>query len=370
MDQQNFEVTRVTSTRLIPSRQARGSSRPAPSSVEVLARELGLHLGDQKELTIRRIKRGRSYSFVRADGRRIRQAATLQRLKSMAVPPAYVEVRYSPDPSSHLQAVGRDAAGRLQYRYHADWEKVREQRKARRLTRLVAALPKIRRRVTILLSGTEPTREFAFAAVIELIAQTAIRPGHESYARSNGTRGAATLLKSNVTLGKRCVTLKFKAKGGKAVQKECRAPSLLRAFDLLQTLPGRRLFQYRDSAGVVHAVTTDQVNAYLREIAGIKLSLKDFRTLTASALALESLAPVAPAESVRGRRRQVLQAVQAAAHELSNTPAICRKSYVHATIVSAFEEGLLQRFVTEMKGRWSASKREQLLARVVARAAA
>ena len=118
----------------------------------------------------------------------------------MAVPPAYAEVRYSPDPNSHLQAVGRDAAGRLQYRYHSDWEKVREQRKAHRLARLVGALPKIRRNVSLHLAGDEPTREFALSAVIELIARTAIRPGNESYARLNGTRGATTLLKSNVTL--------------------------------------------------------------------------------------------------------------------------------------------------------------------------
>ncbi len=132
----------------------------AKPSVEELA-ELGLKLGDQNELTIRRIKRGKSYSFVRANGTPIRHTGTIKRLHSMAVPPAYAEVRYSPDPNSHLQAVGRDAAGRLQYRYHSDWEKVREQRKAHRLARLVDALPKIRRNVSMHLSGDAPTREFA-----------------------------------------------------------------------------------------------------------------------------------------------------------------------------------------------------------------
>ena len=127
-------------------------------SVESLAQELGLKLGDQNELTIRRVKRGKNYSFVRANGTAIRHVGTIKRLNSMAVPPAYKEVRYSPDPSTHLQAVGVDAAGRLQYRYHADWEKVREQRKAHRLARLVAALPKIRRNVSMHLSGDQPTR--------------------------------------------------------------------------------------------------------------------------------------------------------------------------------------------------------------------
>ena len=154
MDQQNFEAVRPGSADpAVALAQALGQLPKTPaakapalgiiakSSVESLARELGLKLGDQNELTIRRIKRGKSYSFVRANGTRVRHAGTIRRLHSMAVPPAYAEVRYSPDPTSHLQAVGRDAAGRLQYRYHADWEKVREHRKAHRLARLVAALP-------------------------------------------------------------------------------------------------------------------------------------------------------------------------------------------------------------------------------------
>jgi DNA topoisomerase I len=307
---------------------------------------------------------------VRANGAHIRCARTIRRLHAMAVPPAYREVRYAPDPNSHLQAVGRDAAGRLQYRYHADWEKVREHRKAHRLAKLVAALPKIRRNVSMHLAGEEPTREFALSAVIELIARTAIRPGNESYARLNGTRGATTLLKSNVTLEDDSVVLTFKAKGGKAVKKECNAAKLVRAIGILRTLPGKRMFQYRDAGGAVRTVSTTTVNAFLREIAGIKISLKDFRTLMASAVVLESLSRITPAASARGRRRQVLEAVRAAADELSNTPAICRKSYVHDTIVTAFEDGILERFAATMKGCRSQKKREQLLAEVVMAAAA
>jgi DNA topoisomerase I len=340
------------------------------TSVEELAGELGLKLGDQNELTIRRIRRGKGYSFVRANGAHIRCARTIRRLHAMAVPPAYREVRYAPDPNSHLQAVGRDAAGRLQYRYHADWEKVREHRKAHRLAKLVAALPKIRRNVSLHLAGEEPTREFALSAVIELIARTAIRPGNESYARLNGTRGATTLLKSNVTLEDDSVVLTFKAKGGKAVKKECNAAKLVRAIGVLRTLPGKRMFQYRDAGGAVRTVSTTTVNAFLREIAGIKISLKDFRTLMASAVVLESLSRITPAASARGRRRQVLEAVRAAADELSNTPAICRKSYVHDTIVTAFEDGILERFAATMKGCRSQKRREQLLAEVVMAAAA
>src|SRR5438309_9807954 len=364
MDQQNFEATRPASADPAPLDPS------LPNSVESLAQELGLKLGDQNELTIRRIKRGKGYSFVRADGKPIRQPAVIKRLNSMAVPPAYEEVRYSPDPNSHLQAVGRDAAGRLQYRYHSDWEKVREQRKAHRLARLVGALPKIRRNVSAHLSGDAPTREFALAAVIELIARTAIRPGNESYAKLNGTRGATTMLKSNVTLEDDNFVLTFKAKGGKAVRKECDAAKLVRAIGILRTVPGKRMFQYRDGSGTVRAVSTTTVNAFLREIAGIKISLKDFRTLMASAVVLESLSRISPATSARGRRKQVLEAVRAAADELSNTPAICRKSYVHDTIVTAFEDGILERFAATMKGYRTQSKREALLAQVVTAAAA
>jgi DNA topoisomerase-1 len=384
MDQQNFEATRpVSADPAVALAEALGQLPKAPlkipslkakletpATVESLAQGHGLKLGDQTGLTIRRIKRGKGYSFIRANGTPIRQVGTIKRLNSMAMPPAYRDVRYSADPASHLQAVGLDAAGRLQYRYHADWEKVREHRKAHRLARLVAALPKIRRNVSMHLSGDEPTREFALSAVIELIARTAIRPGNESYARLNGTRGATTMLKSNVTLEDDNLVLTFKAKGGKATRKECDAAKLVRAIGILRTVPGKRMFQYRDKSGTVRAVSTTAVNAFLREIAGIKISLKDFRTLMASAVVLESLSRISPAASERGRRKQVLEAVRAAADELSNTPAICRKSYVHDTIVTAFEDGILERFAATMKGYRTQAKREALLAQVVTAAAA
>lgn len=379
-DQQNFEATRPASADpavalaemlgQLPQPAPDLARKQAPRTVEALAGELGLKLGGPNALTIRRLKRGKGYSFIRANGTRIRHAPTIRRLNRMAVPPAYREVRYSPDPNSHLQAVGIDAAGRLQYRYHADWEKVREHRKAHRLARLVGALPKIRRNVSAHLAGDEPTREFALSAVIELIARTAIRPGNESYAKLNGTRGATTLLKSNVTLEEDSFVLTFKAKGGKAVRKECDAAKLVRAIGILRTLPGKRMFQYRDASGTIRTVSTTAVNGFLREIAGIKISLKDFRTLMASAVVLESLSRISPAASARGRKKQVLEAVRAAADELSNTPAICRKSYVHDTIVSAFEDGILERFAATMKGYRTQKKREQLLAQVVLAAAA
>ena len=279
------------------------------AAVHKLTKQFGLRVGQQRDLTIRRLKRGKGFTFViepvaRSGPRDAGAAEIARRAACLQRRPLCAEA------GAHLQAVGRDAAGRLQYRYHADWEKVREQRKARRMMQLVAALPKIRRSVGQRLSANEPTREFALSAVIELVARTAIRPGNDSYTRLHGSRGATTLLKSNVSIEDDCIVLSFRAKGGKAVQKECDALRLVRAFELLLTLPGRRLFQYRNEEGEVQPVTTAQVNAFLRQIAGVRISLKDFRTLMASAAVMESLARVTPAPSARGRNRQIMEAVR------------------------------------------------------------
>jgi DNA topoisomerase I len=351
---------------IVESRRTGAAHR---SSAAALARRLGLRLVGTDALSIRRRRRGKGWSFVDSAGRVIRDRAKVRRLARLAVPPAYADVLYAEDPSAHLQAVGRDAAGRLQYRYHPQWEKVREIRKARRLARLADVLPRIRRSVGQHLAGAEPTREFALAAVIELVARSAIRPGSESHARLRGTRGAAKLLKSNVTVYGESITLSFRSKGGKTVVKEFAAPALASALATLRRLPGRRLFQYRGESGDVRHVTAHEVNAFLREIAGAQISLKDFRTLLASASALEALARTEPAASERQRRRQVLHAVRAVADDLANTPAICRKSYVHATVVAAFEDGVLERFADTLKSCRSATRRAQVLAQIIAAAA-
>ena len=206
--------------------------------------------------------------------------------------------------------------------------------------------------------------------MIELIACSAIRAGSESYAKQNGTRGAATMLKSSVQVDGNAMTLKFRAKGGKNVEKEFRCPRVAAAVAVLKDLPGRRMFQYRGEDGAPRIVTAGDVNIFLREIAGVKISLKDFRTLCASAAALEALAHIEPASSESGRRRQVKEAVTAVSEELANTPTICRKSYVHQTVVAAFEKGKLAKFSEALKGRRSPAHREQLLAQVVASMAA
>ncbi len=231
-----------------------------------LAKRLGLRYVTTDALSIRRRRSGRGWVYFGIDGQPIRNPRIVRRLARLAVPPAYQNVVYATDPAAHLQAVGRDAAGRLQYRYHPQWEDVREGRKARGLARLANALPQVRRSVGQYLAANHQTREFACAAVIELVACSAIRPGGEDYRRLHGTRGAATLLKSNVSVYGGAITLKFRSKGGKILTKEFAAPRLARVIALLRQLPGHRLFQYHAENGTLRAVTAREVNAFLREI--------------------------------------------------------------------------------------------------------
>ena len=291
-------------------------------------------------LTIERRRCGSGFSYYGRNGRLIRDPRIIKRLASLAVPPAYLDVVYAKEDSAPLQAMGRDAAGRWQYRYHPDWEKVRERRKTRHLVRLIDALPRIRRHVTGVLSTREPTREFAMATAIALIDATGIRSGTSRHARLSGARGAVTLLKSNVRISGRSITLTFKAKGGKHVVKDVHAPRLVPAIKLLQRLPGRRLFLYRD-AEQVRTVRVRDVNAFLCSVASCKVSLKDFRTLRASLNVVETLARTERGESQTRRKRQVKRAIQVAADDLANTVTICRKSYVHEAVVEAFERGTL-----------------------------
>jgi DNA topoisomerase-1 len=338
--------------------------QPSPSTMK-LVRQAKLTYVSTDELAIRRLRHGRGFRYLGADGQALGRAE-IKRLASLAVPPAYENVLYAANPRAHIQAIGRDAAGRLQYRYHPDWQRVREIRKARRLAKLAEALPTIRRSIGHHLAGSEPTRPFTLAAIIELVARTAIRPGSEQYARLRGTRGAATMLKSNVSVYGETVKLHFRAKGGKTIDKEVQAPKLAAAIAVLRQLPGRRLFQYRTEAGDVRAPSAQDVNRFLREIAGVEISLKDFRTLLASVSVLDALARAEPATSKRARRKQILDAICAAAAKLGNTPAICRKSYVHETVVNAFEDGALEQFAETLRASRSSSHREKALAEVAA----
>jgi DNA topoisomerase-1 len=332
-------------------------------------RAAGLSYVRSSDLYLRRVRHGRRFRYLDAEGRTVRNRALINRLASLAVPPAYEDVRLAENPRAHLQAIGRDAAGRLQYRYHPDWEKVREQRKAQRLADLVDSLSQIRRSVSRHLKGSKPTREFALAAVVALVSETALRPGSEVYVRKHGSRGAATLLKSNVSTHGPAVTLKFRAKRGQPIQLTFRSARVANALRALGSLPGKRLFQYRESGGRIKRVRRREVNEFLCACAGSRMiSLKDFRTLIASTCVLDRLASAEPACSAAGRRRQVMAAVKETADTLANTPAVCRRSYVHDAIVASFENGKLKRLSDKMKGCRTPAGRERMLASLISMA--
>lgn len=315
-----------------------GGMPQIPSTARFM-RENGLTRGTPDMLVLRRQRCGKGFRFIDGDGRTIRDPALIARLKSLAMPPAYTNVRYAADPSMHLQALGEDAAGRLQYRYHADWLRVRESLKARKLESLAKSLPAISRAVRRCLRSAKGDGRQVAAAVVYLVSKTALRAGSDAYARERGTRGATTLLKSNVQVEGDFVRLRFRGKGAKMVAREVRDRMLASACRSLFTLPGRRLFQYRGTDGEVHPVRAADVNAYLRDISGTRISLKDFRTLVASTGVMRTLAAAPPAETERARRALVRDAIAAAAEQLANTPTVCRKSYVHESVLLAFENG-------------------------------
>jgi DNA topoisomerase-1 len=305
----------------------------------------GLELTKANHLKIRRVRRGVGFAYLSANGRPIRERKTVRRLERLAVPPAYRQTRFAINPRAHIQAVGRDAAGRLQYRYHPEWEQIRELRKARRLAKLIDLMPGIRTRITKLLKQKAVNRDFAAAALVDLIACTAIRPGSETYVRERGTRGAATLLKRHVQIKGDEIVLRFPGKGGKQVEKVCRSHRLLKTIRQLQKLPGNRLFQYVSDDGVVRRLRRRDANAFLCATTNNQISLKDFRTLSACSQALAHLSRLEPKPSHRGKRSQIKSALREVANELANTPAVCRRSYVHALVIDAFETGRLKKLM-------------------------
>jgi len=303
----------------------------------------GLRLVRASELSLGRRRCGSGFVYLAAGGGRIADPAVIARIRALAIPPAYREVRIAAEDDAHLQAVGRDDRGRWQFRYHPLWEAQREARKVERLARLVEALPRLRRRVARDLARPGLPRERVLAAVVQLIDRTHIRIGGEDYVHSGRSRGAATLLKSQLASQGRVLRFAFRGKGGRRIEGSVAAPALARLLPELLALPGPRLFQYLDADGRRRRVNAREVNLYLQEIAGTPVSAKDFRTLAASANAARRLAAQEPGATATARRRQLAEVMREIALLLSNTPAVVRKSYVHGCVVEAFEAGALPR---------------------------
>jgi DNA topoisomerase-1 len=321
----------------------------------------------QTDLAITRHRAGKGYVYRDSEGVRVADKELIERARLLGVPPAWQEVRLATHPRAHIQCCGLDAAGRLQYIYHADWEVRRAKRKQRQLALLTAALPKVRRRVREDLSAETGTRQLAIAIGIALIDKTAMRVGRERYLDSNGTRGAGTLFARDIKVAGDEVCMSFPAKSGKQAQYCVTDARLAEAIGRIKTIPGKRLLMYRDENGKAVALRTEALNAYLREVAGVAITAKDFRTLHASALAGEALAKLEPGPSQAARKRQITAVTREVAAFLRNTPLICRKSYIAPCLFKLFDDGKLGRLWTgEVEATNSLKDRERRLAAVLA----
>ncbi|HHY48924.1 MAG TPA: DNA topoisomerase IB, partial [Alphaproteobacteria bacterium] len=282
------------------------------------------------------------------------------RVRHLAIPPAWEDVRIAPDPLAHIQACGVDASGRLQYLYHPEWEVRRTRRKQRNLAALAAVLPGLRRRVRRDLEAEAGEKALAIAIAVALIDGTAMRVGRERYLASNGTRGAGTLFTRDVAVRGEVIHIRFPAKSGKAAAYVLKDARLAAAIGRVKTVPGERLLMYRDAAGAARALRTDEINAYLREVTGVPVTAKDFRTLHASALAGEALAQLEPGASAAARRRQVAEVIRKVAAFLQNTPAICRKSYVAPLLLARFDKGTLAAAWNAVTARQDGLRRREI----------
>ena len=324
--------------------------------------------GSSRPIAYRFAVAGPATAFFYRDrrGRRISDEKVLARIRSLAIPPAYEEVRISSDPRGHIQAVGRDEAGRLQYRYHPDWTTVREGHKTERLRRVLEALPKVRETVARDIGRRALCREKALGCAVAMMDESHIRVGNDCYARKNGGRGTATLLKADATIGRERVMLCFRGKGGKPLSGELHNRSLATALRRIAALKGRRLLQCLDTQGKPRPISAAEVNAYLREISGIGLSAKDFRMLGANVIAAELLSALEPAQKETRLRRQINGAIKVVAEKLGNTPAVVRKSYVQACVLDAFKTGELAAAVAHSRTSPYRTRVENALRHVVA----
>ncbi|MBN9053576.1 MAG: DNA cytosine methyltransferase, partial [Rhizobiales bacterium] len=245
--------------------------------------------------------------YIDEQGELIRDADIRERARSLGIPPAWSEVRIAASPRAHIQACGNDAAGRVQYIYHPDWEARRVRHKQQQLGLLTSALPRIRRRVRDDLDAEAGSKQLALARGVALIDRTAMRVGRERYLDAHGTRGAGTLYSRDVIVDGDAVQVRFPAKSGKKASYGFTDARLAAAIDKVKAIPGRRLLMYRDEDGKPMVLRTDDLNRYLKQIAGVAVTAKDFRTLHASALAAEALARLEPADSVTARKRQMAE---------------------------------------------------------------
>jgi DNA topoisomerase-1 len=283
---------------------------------------------------IRRIRKGDGFVYRKPDGRPVRAQAELQRIRKLAIPPAYEDVWICPDPRGHVQATGRDARGRKQYRYHPEWRTARDADKFERMLEFGAALPRIRRRVAKDLEGpvgTRPRRETVLATIVRLLDTTLVRVGNDEYARENKSYGLTTLRNRHAEVDGSTLHLKFRGKSGVQHEVALEDPRVARVVRRCQAMPGQELFAYVDETGEPRSVGSADVNDYIRAASGADFTAKDFRTWHGTVHALTLWAEQVAAEAAQ--RLSANQVLAQVARRLGNTVAVCRKSYVHPRVL-------------------------------------
>jgi DNA topoisomerase I len=311
------------------------------ASSPIFAKAAGLSYVNPDDPGISRVGGRRGIEYRGPDGSPIEDEATLERIRKLAIPPAWTEVWICPNPVGHIQAVGRDQRGRKQYRYHADWREVRDAAKFDRVAAFGRALPKLRRRIERDLRRPGLPREKVLAAVVRLLEITLIRVGNPEYARANKSFGLTTMRDRHVKVRGAEAIFEFRGKSGKPHRTGFRDRRLARVVAACQDVPGQRLFQYLDGEGVRHAVGSADVNAYLREAMGEDFSAKDFRTWAGTLAAARALLLTEPAETEAQAKARVATCVKAVAGLLGNTPAVCRACYIHPEVIDAYSQGRL-----------------------------
>ena len=290
---------------------------------------------------ITRRKAGSGFNYRKADGSPVTDERTLDRIRKLAIPPAWTDVWICPRPNGHIQAVGRDQKGRKQYRYHDRWREVRDSHKYDRVIAFGRALPKLRKKVDADLSLRGLPREKVLAAVVRVMEMTLIRVGNEEYAKQNKSFGLTTLRDRHARIGATKAVFEFRGKSGKAHRTGFNDRRLARVVKACQDLPGQRLFQYIDEDGEQKVVESADVNAYLREALGEDFSAKDFRTWAGTLSAARALILQPQCATAAECRRNINTCVKAVAGILGNTAAVCRSAYIHPVVIDAYEKGAL-----------------------------
>jgi len=320
----------------------------------VSSRAAGLRYVTHPKPGYSRRARGKAFDYLDLEGKPIRDPDELARIKALVIPPAWTEVWICPKADGHLQATGRDARGRKQYRYPSRWRAVRDESKYDRMMAFAKALPTIRKRTDTDLSKPGLPREKVLAAVVRLLETTLIRVGNEEYARSNKSFGLTTMRDRHVKVGKKDVRFEFKGKSGVRHEIDLEDPRLARIVGKCRDLPGQELFQYLDEAGNPRTIDSSEVNAYLQEAAGQEFTAKDFRTWAGTVLASLALREFEAFDSQAQAKKNIVRAIEHVAERLGNTPSVCKKCYIHPEVIEAYLDGsmlqtLQQRAEEEIK---------------------